>query len=610
MVINLCLPQFRPRIYCNKISADGYEVENLISEDLTKRSHGFRTEYFIKPPVYVTVSFPFSVEICRINIDLTAGGGQNVTGLEMYTSASSSRASWNAPECRTPGAAEPSIPDKEAFTLVGKVLLKNQSQVVFSHRGFKARPPFGPMEATLPSPAVVAQELWNKGALCLSHVAHLKICITHVTGSGIPCIKRLEVWGQPAKTCSQEVIDSVLLLASESLPQDLALQAPALPMESDCDPAGLSEGQQAPSSLRELAEVIRDVPEEFLDPITLEIMPCPMLLPSGKVIDQSTLEKCNRSEAAWGRVPSDPFTGVAFTPHSQPLPHPSLKARIDHFLLQHSIPGCHLLGRAQTALAVTPSSIALPSRKRKMEHAEHAPDGSLGISASCFSTTSLLVSPTTSEHPAKKMKAASELGLTHMDCSTGPVSHEQKLSQSLEVALTSTLGSMPSFTARLARGQLQQLGARESSTSWRPGAGSAWERPGPRVRLLQKSVFSLLQKGAGVPASLRPPPVPAVPGREAALPARGLCHLPAAVCQPGRAAGPLLSEQPRPKKTRRGESLREWGSGSPEVWPGPQAHRGPFFPRGFPLCFLPQCSTWARVWGGRGHPTPAQVAIG
>uniref|UniRef100_A0AC11B0X6 U-box domain containing 5 n=1 Tax=Ovis aries TaxID=9940 RepID=A0AC11B0X6_SHEEP len=414
MVINLCLPQFRPRIYCNKISADGYEVENLISEDLAKRSHGFRTEYFIKPPVCVTVSFPFNVEICRINMDLSAGGSQNVTGLEMYTSALSSRASWNTPECRTPDPDELSIPNKEAFTLVGKVLLKNQSQVVFSHRGFKARPPFGPVEATLPSPAVVAQELWNKGALSLSHVAHLKICITHVTGGGVPCIKRLEVWGQPAKTCSQEVIDSVLLVASESLPQDLSLQAPALPMESDCDSGGQSEGQQAPSSLQELTEVIRDIPEEFLDPITLEIMPFPMLLPSGKVIDQSTLEKCNRSEATWGRVPSDPFTGVAFTPHSQPLPHPSLKARIDHFLLQHSIPGCHLLGRAQTALAPTPSSIALPSRKRKMEQAEHGPDSSLGLNASCFFTTSLLASPSTSEHTAKKMKAANEL----MDCST------------------------------------------------------------------------------------------------------------------------------------------------------------------------------------------------
>ncbi|XP_023405844.1 RING finger protein 37 isoform X5 [Loxodonta africana] len=479
MVINLCLPQFRPRIHCNKISADGYEVENLISEDLTKRSRGFRTEYFIKPPVFVTVSFPFNVEICRINIDLTAGGGHNVTGLEMYTSALPSRASWSTPECQTPGPAEPSIPDKEAFTLVGKVLLKNQSQVVFSHRGFKARPPFGPMEATLPSPAIVAQELWNKGALSLSHVAHLKICITHMTGSGVPCMKRLEVWGQPAKTCSQEVIDSVLLVASESIPQGLALQAPALPMESDCDPGGQSECHQAPSSLQELAEIIRDVPEEFLDPITLEIMPCPMLLPSGKVIDQSTLEKCNRSEAAWGRVPSDPFTGVAFTPHSQPLPHPSLKARIDHFLLQHSIPGCRLLGRAQTAAAVTPSSIVTPSRKRKMEQPEQAPDSSLGINASCFSTTSPLVSPTTSEHTAKKMKAASELGLTHMDCSTGPISHEQKLSQSLEIALTSTLGSMPSFTARLTRGQLQHLGTRGSNSFWRPGA--SLEQPGSNL---------------------------------------------------------------------------------------------------------------------------------
>ncbi|XP_076968565.1 RING finger protein 37 isoform X2 [Tamandua tetradactyla] len=512
MVINLCLPQFRPRIHCNKISADGYEVENLISEDLIKRSRGFRSEYFIRPPIYVIVSFPFTVEICRINIDLTAGGAQNVIGLEMYTSALSSSASWSTSECQTPGPAEPSIPSKEVFTLVGKVLLKNQSQVVFTHRGFKARPPFGPMEATLPSPATVTQELWNKGVLSLSHVAHLKICITHVTGSGIPCIKRLEVWGQPAKTCSQEVIDSVLLVASESLPQSLALQAPTLPMESDCDPRNQTEDQEAPSRLQELAEVIQDVPEEFLDPITLEIMPCPMLLPSGKVIDQSTLEKCNRSEAAWGRVPSDPFTGVAFTPHSQPLPHPSLKARIDHFLLQYSIPGCHLLGRAQTAVTMTPSSIAMPSRKRKMEQAEQAPGSSIDMIPSCFSTTNPLVSPTTSMHTAKKMKASGELGLTQMDCSTGPVSHEQKLSQSLEIALTSTLGSMPSFTARLTRGQLQHLGTRGNSTSWRPGTSSAWEQPGPRVCLLQKSVFSLLQEGARVPASLWPPPVPTLPG--------------------------------------------------------------------------------------------------
>lgn len=514
MVINLCLPQFKPRICCNKISADGYEVENLISEDATRRSRGFRTEYFIKPPVHVTVSFPFSVELCRISMDLTGGGVQSVTGVEVYTSALAGKATWNPSEYRSTDPAEQTVPDREAFTLVGKVLLRGQNQVTFSHRGFKARPPFGPLEATPSSPAAVAQELWNKGPLSLCHVAHLKICVTHLTGGGVPGIRRLEVWGQPARTCSQEVTDSVLLVASKSPPQDLALQAPVLPMESDCAPGGQSEGHPAPSGLAELARGIGDVPEEFLDAITLEIMPCPMLLPSGQVIDQSTLEKCNRSEATWGRAPSDPFTGVAFTPHSQPLPHPALKARIDHFLLQHSVPGCRLLGRAQTTQAVTPSSIVLPARKRKMELA----GSGLGTDATCFSTASLLASPTTSEHPAKKVKSAPELGLVHMDCSPGPLSHEQKLSQSLEMALSSTLGSLPSFTSRLSRGQLQH-------------------------------------PGAGVPAVLRPPPVPALLGREAARPAHDVPGLPAPDCQPGRAAGPLLTE-PCPEKTHRWDQLR------------------------------------------------------
>ena len=65
--------------------------------------------------------------------------------------------------------------------------------------------------------------------------------------------------------------------------------------------------------------------------------------------------------------------------------------------------------------------------------------------------------------------------------STGPLSHEQKLSQSLEIALASTLGSMPSFTARLTRGQLQHLGTRGSNTSWRPGTGSG--NMGPAISL-------------------------------------------------------------------------------------------------------------------------------
>ncbi|XP_025904676.1 RING finger protein 37 isoform X2 [Nothoprocta perdicaria] len=457
MVINVCLPQFKPRIHCNKISADGYEVENLISEDLARRNRGFRSEYFIKPPVHITISFPFNIEICRINIDISSGGYQTFTGLEVCTSTSSNKTSWQSPEGQSSGLAGQPVSDKEAFTLVD--------------RGFKPRPPFHQMENVLSYPGSASQDLWNKGPASLSNVSHLKICITHVAGGGLPCVRRLEVWGQPAKSCPQEVVEGVFQVASQCSAQDAGGPKPEpwAPMESDCAPFGTGESER--QALRQLVDAVQDVPEEFLDPITLEIMTLPMLLPSGKVIDQSTLEKCNRSEAAWGRVPSDPFTGVAFSQHSQPLPHPTLKARIDHFLLQHSIPGTNLVGRARAAEALAPSSLAGAALKRKMDCMDHSP-----AQPPHFAATDLLV-VSTSENSAKKMKTDTDSHLIQMDCSTDLVSHEQRLSDSLDTALTSALSSMPSFTARLMRGQQSEGGC---SSSWGsvPEHGRSSQTPG------------------------------------------------------------------------------------------------------------------------------------
>ena len=79
-----------------------------------------------------------------------------------------------------------------------------------------------------------------------------------------------------------------------------------------------------------------DVPENFLDPITCEIMTQPIVLPSGKVIDQSTLEKHEENEAIWGRPSSDPFTGIPLSQARRPVAAIALKAQIDKFLLENS----------------------------------------------------------------------------------------------------------------------------------------------------------------------------------------------------------------------------------------------------------------------------------
>lgn len=75
-----------------------------------------------------------------------------------------------------------------------------------------------------------------------------------------------------------------------------------------------------------------EIPEEFLDPITLEIMQLPVILPSGKIVDQSTLEYYEKNEALWGRKLSDPFTGVSFTATNKPIFSAFIKAKIDKFL--------------------------------------------------------------------------------------------------------------------------------------------------------------------------------------------------------------------------------------------------------------------------------------
>lgn len=62
----------------------------------------------------------------------------------------------------------------------------------------------------------------------------------------------------------------------------------------------------------------------------------PILLPSGKIIDQTTLQKHEETEALWGRRLTDPFTGIPFSEARKPVIASSLKLRIDKFLLENS----------------------------------------------------------------------------------------------------------------------------------------------------------------------------------------------------------------------------------------------------------------------------------
>lgn len=192
----------------------------------------------------------------------------------------------------------------------------------FKHPNFKLRSPFPECPPNPPAHAK-QQELWSRGSQALGSVAQLRITVPYSGASSALGIKSLAVWGVPSRCCSPSELEQFKKAHFDSL-------QPKRSNFFNLSPVSTSAGSPMPNNVSSETTI----PEEFLDSLTQHLMVLPMILPSGMVVDNSTLEKYEKQEAAWGRMPNDPFTGVPFTKDSKPLPNPLLKSRIDRLLLQ------------------------------------------------------------------------------------------------------------------------------------------------------------------------------------------------------------------------------------------------------------------------------------
>ncbi|XP_076859666.1 RING finger protein 37 [Brachyhypopomus gauderio] len=495
MVVNLCLPPFKTTVHSNKLCADGCDVSNLLSGDLAARRRGFRLEYFLRPPLHVTLHFQVRVELCRVDVELWPCGmdkGSNARRLEVLT-------------CPDLHSKTSDHEENGQFRLVGRCELKEEVLVCFRHPNFHLRAPFS---APPPEPAACGkqQELWSRGPQSLGSVGQLRISIPYGGGASALGIKSLVVWGVPARCCSPAEVEKIQKAHLDSLKQEPSAFPLLLPVSvSDTSPMP----EPGPSEMT--------IPEEFLDPLTLELMDLPMILPSGMVVDSSSLEEYQKQEATWGRLPNDPFTGVPFTKDSKPLPNPHLKCRIDSMRLKTGCTGFRsrngLLNKPQPSrlvLASKPerptcsinsvsvqSSQAGPSEmvnwqvqstgcnnfqeqqkqaitkdnlqrisdpnvqhrlvagKRftvgsvsetnniRRNNTEHSTKRKHQSNLSSTNAHSATYSP----FPTKMPRTDASLTLP-MDADTSQASHEQRLSDSLDQALSSALNGLPAYTSQ------------------------------------------------------------------------------------------------------------------------------------------------------------------
>ncbi|XP_015232661.1 PREDICTED: RING finger protein 37 isoform X2 [Cyprinodon variegatus] len=379
MVFNLCLPHFSTTAHCNKLCADGYDVTNIVSADPALRKRGFKLEYFLRPPLHVTLKFGFPVELCRVDVELWPLGmdrGQACRRLEISTSSDTPTLSSRVPVHRqdqskrqkkeqnitnrqkhrhvisnghqwsvqaqqwgTEAQDRPQHTDFQSqlnsesscseseFKLVARCELREETLVSFSHSNFRARAPFL-SPAPLQSAACRQEKLWSRGLPSLGAVTQLRVAVPFSGAASSLGLKALAVWGQPARCCPTEEVERIERThkANERRVEPPAFFAPPIGQTRQTLQGNLSSGSIS-------------IPDEFLDPLTQEVMMLPMLLPSGMSVDTSTLEEYQKREATWGRQPNDPFTGVPFSSTCQPLPNPELKSRIDRFLLEKGVVG-------------------------------------------------------------------------------------------------------------------------------------------------------------------------------------------------------------------------------------------------------------------------------
>ena len=347
MLLDFANSALKTKIMSSSLCADGYGVENLInSKDHTRitfDSKFFMAEYFVKCPVKVLLEFPFLIDISYIVMN-PRGTTHHSKVVEVFTSYYRPLKSKENLPCSYGGNPTEFYTNWNHYNLAGKYNEKNYNN---PNNGASQVVLFNSRHQTQyhQHREVIGNEIPLKPISSVSCCSHLLLNIPWAT---IPVIRSLQVWATVSQRNPLFLKDHIALLMNQmrsfqnnktSLTSVKGLLQPSQLLKED---------KLAPTSSKNSKTVDEQIPDEFLDSITMSVMTIPLLLPSGNNIDQTTYDKFVTNEQVYGRLPSDPFTGIVFHESTKPIPNTSLKLRIDEYLLKNKIeeeqPKVYLLG--------------------------------------------------------------------------------------------------------------------------------------------------------------------------------------------------------------------------------------------------------------------------
>lgn len=284
--VNLVQNSMKTKISSPQISSDGYGITNLLSN-----TNGFLVEHFIKPPVFIEFDFMCNMFVHEVILN-TRVGTQKSKGIEILVNEST----------------------------VGKCYLTADQDVVRWVRNSNTE-----VKDSATGQNIATCDFFGGAHKHLNSTNRMTIKIFKTENSSLVSVKSLKIIGSINKRTNPREVFSEFV--------DLLNQTSIKPsLNHDRLRKHSSNKDEVFDSKLASVKCSEEIPEDFIDPITHEFMTNPFILPCGKIIDKSTLDKYLEHELKWNRLANDPFTGVKFNVHQKPVQAIHLKSRIDKFL--------------------------------------------------------------------------------------------------------------------------------------------------------------------------------------------------------------------------------------------------------------------------------------
>jgi hypothetical protein len=230
----------------------------------------------------------------------------------------------------------------------------------------------------------------------------ITVKVSYWSGSKAIALKHLEVWGTIGRGASKaqrdvfkEIVkrmkDHEIMLATSkgTLRQKMYNCGDEEQREGDDEANINGDKSKEAISRHEMIDSLDSECCKFMDSLTCNLMTLPVLLPSGHYVDQSTVDKMKELDIMYGRLPSDPFTGIPYT--TPPSFCPGMKAEIDLFLSNH-----------HESLDITEQTVG--SSQHILQHQHHRHKGISENRTKCRNLEQEYLQEEEEKFPSKKRK--------------------------------------------------------------------------------------------------------------------------------------------------------------------------------------------------------------